>query len=551
MNHLLSRAVACAVLAASFPGMSRAAADEQRGLVELRNTIGNLLEALVQRGVISKEQAEAMVRDAQTKAKADADAALAAADAEDKADAAAGAVRVPYVPEVVKDEIRKEVVAEMTPEVTKRVVDEAISSDAMANALPDWVRRIRWNGDIRVRGQSDSFAPDNVTNFYLDIPKVNAAGGITRAGPAALINTTEDRERLRARLRLGLETELGYGWTAALRLATGTLTDPVSTNQTLGNYGGRYTIGVDQAYLRWTGQTNVGRQQLAITGGRMPNPWMSTDLIWDQDLMFEGVSANYRYSISRDEPYRRNFFATIGAFPLTEVEINNDDKWLYGGQLGIDWRTVAGTRIRFGTAYYDFANIAGVRNAPNSTLEDFTAPAFVQRGNTLYDIRNNPTDPTQDLFALASEFQVLDVEAGVDWALSERYRMAVTGSYVDNVGYKEVFGPGDFVIRMGSNDEPRTKGYQVETSFGRARMNERGAWRVALSYRYLERDAVLDAFTDSDFRLGGTDVKGYVLNADFAFSPRMLARLRYLSGSEIDGPPLGIDVLQIDFNATF
>src|SRR5262245_36619397 len=263
-----------------------------------------------------------MVHDAQTKAKTDADAALAAADAEDKADAAAGAVRVPYVPEVVKEEIRKDVLKELTPAVTKEVVAEATSSDALANALPEWVRRIRFNGDIRVRGQGDSFAPDNVTNFYLDIAKVNAAGGITRAGPAALINTTEDRQRLRARLRLGLETELGYGWTAALRLATGTLTDPVSTNQTLGNYGGRYTIGVDQAYLRWTGQSSVGRQQLAITGGRMPNPWLSTDLIWDQDLMFEGVAANYRYSISRDDPYRRNFFATIGAFPLTEVELN-------------------------------------------------------------------------------------------------------------------------------------------------------------------------------------------------------------------------------------
>ena len=83
MNHLLSRAVASAVLAASLPCVTHAAADEQRGLVELRNTIGNLLEALVQRGVISKEQAEGLVRDAQTKAKADAEASVAAAEAED------------------------------------------------------------------------------------------------------------------------------------------------------------------------------------------------------------------------------------------------------------------------------------------------------------------------------------------------------------------------------------------------------------------------------------------------------------------------------------
>jgi hypothetical protein len=267
--------------------------------------------------------------------------------------------------------------------------------------------------------------------------------------------------------------------------------------------------------------------------------------------MFEGVSANYRYSLSRSDPFTRSLFATVGAFPLTEVELSSDDKWLFGGQLGIDWRTLAGSRWRLGAAYYDFRNVAGVRNLPNSTLNDFTAPAFLQRGNTLYDIRNNPTDPTQDLFALATQFKVLDVTAGIDWRISDLHRLSLTGAYVDNVGYDEVFGPGDFVIRMGPNADPRTKGYQVEAAFGRARMNERGAWRVALGYRYLERDAVLDAFTDSDFRLGGTDVQGYTLNLDYAFSPRMQTRLRYLSGSEIDGPPLGIDVLQLDFNASF
>ena len=310
-------------------------------------------------------------------------------------------------------------------------------------------------------------------------------------------------------------------------------------------------MGIDQAYLRWTGTSHVGKQQLAITAGRMPNPWQSTDLVWDQDLMFEGFSANYRLGFTRDDPFSHNIYATIGAFPLTEIEQSNKDKWLLGGQLGIDWRTVAGNRWRFGAAYYDFLNIAGVRNVANSTLNDFTAPTFVQRGNTLFDIRNNPADPTQDLFALATEFKVLDVNASFDWRLSDLHRLTVTGDYVHNIGYNEVFGPGDFVIRMGSNDGPRTKGYQAETAFGRARMNEQGAWRVALAYRYLERDAVVDAFTDSDFRLGGTDVQGYVLNLDYALTPRVLARLRYLTGSEIDGPPLGIDVVQLDFNASF
>jgi len=46
-------------------------------------------------------------------------------------------------------------------------------------------------------------------------------------------------------------------------------------------------------------------------------------------------------------------------------------------------------------------------------------------------------------------------------------------------------------------------------------------------------------------------VRGYIVTADYAFSPRALVRLRYLSGSEIDDAPFGVDVLQLDFNTSF
>ena len=96
------------------------------------------------------------------------------------------------------------------------------------------------------------------------------------------MNTTEERQRLRARLRFGVETELGYGWSTAFRLATGNLRDPVSTNQTLGNTGGRYTVGIDQAWLRHVG---VSQQQPSPahahrrphSSTRSPRPtWCST-----------------------------------------------------------------------------------------------------------------------------------------------------------------------------------------------------------------------------------------------------------------------------------
>lgn len=535
--------MALAVSLLTANAASAASAEELR-LTELRNTVGNLLQALVERGVITREQAQGMVTAAQEKAATDAAAELAAKTEQEKAES--GAIRVPYIPEIVREQIRKEVLAELTPALTKEVVAEATTQDVLRSALPDWAQRMRWYGDMRVRGQGDQFAADNVQNAYVDFLTVNDRGGIGKAGVAALANTSEDRQRLRMRARLGAEVDLGYGWTTALRLATGNLRDPVSTNQTLGNTAGRYQVGVDQAYVRWSGQSDTARQTFTTALGRVANPWVSTDLIWDQDLTFEGVTANYRYSIARDDLYSRNVFVTAGAFPLQEVELSPHDKWLFGAQSGIEWQTVAGHRLRAAAAYYGYANISGERNLPDSTLTDFTAPGYLQRGNTLFDIRND-TDPATNLFALAADFRIVDITAGVDWRLSPLHRLSFTASAVRNIGYDR----SKIVARTGFDVAPRTKGYQGEIAVGHSRMTVAGAWRATLGYRYLERDAVLDAFTDSDFRLGGTDVKGFTLGVDYAFTPRVQMRMRYLSGNEIDGPPLGIDVLQLDLSAQF
>ena len=76
-------------------------------------------------------------------------------------------------------------------------------------------------------------------------------------------------------------------------------------------------------------------------------------------------------------------------------------------------------------------------------------------------------------------------------------------------------------------------------------------WQVFFGYRYLERDAVLDAFTDSDFRLGGTDAQGYFIGGSFAWDRNAWLSAKWMSADEIDGLSFSVDVLQVDFNARF
>jgi polyhydroxyalkanoate synthesis regulator phasin len=540
-SSLISRAVTLAVLCGCATLAGAAADPETRSLNELRNTVVNLLQGLVERGVLTREQAEKMVQDAQNKAQLDA-AALAA---QEKAEE--GAVRVPYVPQIVKEEIRRQVAQDLGTQVTKEVVEAAQAEGwGVPAALPDWVKRMRWYGDIRVRGQDDLYASDNFQDSYLDFQRINSAGGIGKAGLAAFINTTEDRMRMRARLRFGFETNLGYGWSMGARLTSGALNDPISTNQTLGNSGFRYQIGLDTAYINWTGNSTTGRHTLDMSAGRLRNPWFTgSDLVYDQDLMFDGVAATYRLGLARDDPYSRFVYATGGAFPLQELELAKD-KWMVGGQLGLDWKFSGGSRLRAAAAYYGFRNIEGQRNAFESNLLDYTAPQTLRQGNTLFSVRND-NDPNTDLFALAANYSLANISLAYDWRVSAGYKVSLAGDYVKNIGYDGA----KILARTGFNVDRRDMGYQAEIAFGSASMAQAHAWRVGVGYRYLERDAVLDAFTDSDFRLGGTDVKGYIVNLEYGFTPKVMGRLKYLSGNEIDGIPYGVDVVQLDLNASF
>jgi hypothetical protein len=96
-------------------------------------------------------------------------------------------------------------------------------------------------------------------------------------------------------------------------------------------------------------------------------------------------------------------------------------------------------------------------------------------------------------------------------------------------------------------------GWIVKLNLGKVALEQLWDWNVNLSYRYVESDATVDGFTDSDFggSLAGTNLKGYVLGGNLALSPRVWAGLRWMSADAISGPPYKSDLLQVDLNAKF
>ncbi|HEY2679090.1 MAG TPA: putative porin [Steroidobacteraceae bacterium] len=513
------------------------AADERQSMEELRNTVINLLQALVDQGIITKEKANQMVKSAQDKAAADA-AAIAKADE--------GAVRVPYVPQIVKDEISKQVAETVKPEVVADVVKEAKDEKwGVPAALPAWLADTRLYGSVMLREEAVLYGSGNTPNYYYNYNTVNSAGGIVKAGPAAFLDTSVDQYRFRGAVRLGVESDFGDSIKAGMRLSTGNTSDLVSPTQTLDGTP-PYSFGIDNLYIRFDQRDATRFPWLSAIGGRFTSPWFSpTDLIFHKQLNFNGVAITGRYGFEHEGPDQSHLFMTMAAMPIETIALSTGDKWLYAGQLGTIINTTDNQRLEFAVAYYDFLNYEGRENAPNSTLLDYTAPLFFRTGNTVFDIRND-NDPTTNLFAVASKFRLVNVAATYNIAFP-RYSLTFNADAVRNIGFNE----NEIFARTGMEVAPRTKGYQAEVSFGDPSVLTAGTWRALFGYRYLQRDAVIDAFTDSDFHYGGTDAQGYYFIVDYGIVNRVWARLHYMSSNQIDLAPYAVDTIQLDLNTRF
>ncbi|HET7831557.1 MAG TPA: putative porin [Gallionella sp.] len=510
----------------------------------LHQTTLNLIKLLVKSGVLTQDAADQLLRDAEQAAAKSVAASEAAAGVNQAAAPVAeaavpvaqagapavkpGVVRVTYVPEVVRREIKEEI----RQEVLAQAKGERWGDPG---ALPDWLGRISWDGDLRLRYQRDGYPANNAPP--------SAFNPVNNTSVLQLVtNTTDTRQRLRLQARLGMKAKVSDNTFAAFRLTTGTTTDPVSTNQTLGSSGNfnKSSVVFDRAYIQ-----SSPYRWLTLSGGKIPNPWLSTDLVWDTDVNFEGVAASFTPRFND----QWNGVFTAGAFPVQEIERSTSvfahSKWLYGAQAGAEWTGLNSSNAKFGVALYQFKNVEGIQNPTlGSHIYDKTAFVGVQKGNTLMDV-NVGTDPA--LWGIASRFKEVNLTGRMDWAAFDPIHVMLTADYVKNLGYDAA----DIARRGGIASTPRTVGYQSILAVGMPKIRQAREWQFSLAYKYLQSDAVLDALTDSDFHLGGTNAKGFILGGIYGLDKNTTLGLRWYSSNQIDGPQLAIDTLQLDLNARF
>ena len=176
------------------------------------------------------------------------------------------------------------------------------------SALEALVGRFRFSGDVRLRGEA--YSQDGVP----------------------------DRNRARIRVRFGLDGQLNEDFVAGFALATGSLGDPTTTNETLTNVFDRKTIALDRGFITYN---PVAHHWLSLTGGKFAYSWQRTSVTFDPDLNPEGF--NQKASFDFSGPVQN---VTFQGIELLYNEANgkpgipSQDSYAVGGQ--------ASARLQFG-----------------------------------------------------------------------------------------------------------------------------------------------------------------------------------------------------------
>lgn len=534
------------------------------------NATINLIRLLVEQGILKQDKADALIAQAQNEAAQAKQAAASTAVAAGPV-AAPGDVRVQYVTAAVRDQIRDQVKAEVMATAKQE-------NWAAPNTFPDWASRISFDGDIRLRDESRYYSGNN-SNEIVDFAKLNNNGPYdvnpnSSTSLPPLLNTREDRENLfRLRARLGMKAVISEEWTAGIRIGTGSDNNPVSTTQNLGGGFAKKDIWLDQGYLTWKPM-----DELTLTGGRFANPFMSTDMLYSNDLNFDGVAAIFDHKLNRDW----GVFGTVGAFPVdytNDTSSSNgfdkeesDNKWLYGAQLGAKWAINSNNRLKGALAYYRFDDIQGQRSSPCEPWagapgcdSDGTRAAFMQKGNSVFllrDITPNPLNPSAtpqpQFVGLASEFNLLDLNVVWDADLPQDFKLRSQGNYIHNLSYDEgdmrKRSAGQIVNNLDSNGEIESgaNAWMVQFTLGNALdLKRKGDWNLFAGYKYIQPDALPDGFNDSSFHLGGTNAKGYFMGGNYGLAKNVSATGRWMSTEAVYGAPFDIDVLQLEINTRF
>jgi hypothetical protein len=439
---------------------------------------------------------------------------------------------------------KTEIISDGKTYVEKTVPVEKTSADKWKLSTP--ITELELYGDVRLRyeyrgGQTDDNSP-------LAKPANGVAGH----------DDWQERERERYRLRLGLRGTLADDWFFGVRLETSQ--NPRSTNVTFGDDtstssaggGGPFAKGSDginvgQAYLGYRGFKDI-----TLTGGKMPNPLISTWMVWDPDINPEGLAEQWKHSFSiggdgeapqsygkdgktvatapPDAPFLKiDVFATFGQFVYDDANPENP--------LGARATTTAngGSQRVPNTDAFLLAWQVGAKFTFPKTLYAQIAPTFYNytgNGDT-FNVHFQGGDPNLSNTASMAQNQtginsllVFDMPMEVGWKLGH-LPMRLFADFAVNLD-------GDERALAAGHPDKGDQRYAYQVGVGLGQLKAKNDWQVDVFWQHSEQYSLDPNLIDNDIFDARLNMQGVGLRAGYALSNAVILNLTYLYGWRID-----------------
>jgi Putative porin len=441
-------------------------------------------------------------------------------------------------------------------EVRSELTKEAATTSGGKWKLSTPITEIELYGDIRLRYQYNGGQTDD-----------NSPLG-TKANGIAGHDDWQERERERYRLRLGLRGTLADDWFFGIRFETNasgrstnvTFGDDTSTSSAGG--GGPFakgsdTVNVGQAYLGYKGFRDV-----TLTGGRMPNPLVTTPMVWDPDINPEGLAEQWKHTYNFEfgggsttaaaESYSKEGGKGVAApvasepFKLKLDLFVNFAQFIYDdanpeNPLGPRATTtsqvgrVRGTQLIPNTDAFLLAWQAGARlTFPKNIFLQIAPTIYNYTGNgDTFNIHYQGGSPFVTNSASLAQNQtginsllIFDMPWEIGWKLGE-LPMHIFGDFSVNL---EGDDRATAALHPGFGDER----YAYQVGLGVGQLKQKHDWQIDVAYQHSEQYALDPNLVDDDIFDARQNMHGIIVRAGYALSDAVIFNVTWNYGWRIN-----------------
>jgi hypothetical protein len=365
-------------------------------------------------------------------------------------------------------------------------------------------------------------------------------------------NDWQERERERYRLRIGLRGTVLDDWFFGVRLETSasarganvTFGDDTSTTSPAG--GGPFAKGSDGVFVGQAYGGYKGFPGFTFTGGRMPNPFIYTRMVWDDDINPEGLAEQWKHTFTigggAAEPVSyskdgKNVAPPPPAEPLVKIDVfANFGQFVYDDSNpsnpigppptttqpigGETQQTPLANAFMLGWqvgAKFDFPHIAYFQLAP--TLYNYTGD-----GNT-FNVHFSG-DPGGNQTGINS-LLVFDIPAEIGWKVG-KIPMRIFGDFATN------FDADDRATAAGHSGGGGQR-YAYQAGLGIGQLKKKRDWQIEGYWQHQEQFSLDPNLIDSDLFNEQLNQQGLVLTAGYMLADAVLFNLTYSYAWRING----------------